>query len=759
MFSSKDQELFQFRAAYGLSQDVRFFLAEHHDANLYYYGALDPRQRPQRDAVIAGAEAAAQLGRAEEHDPALDLSIAERCVERSGSTRDLKYWLTWIQLVRRPAELAEKLRGDDPAQFPSRLDDLATLLHVVPQSCQVGVMKDAFATLTGCRGGRVQLGADAPWTSLESTLSLLRPLEYLFRIGNPEARQAAVHVLYGPAGFFLGTILNFSSEPLSPEVREELERLLESLSLKELADSLRAGNGDASLFATLASCCHRALPIHSALHWTEVDKAPRLSGAFGLPWQKRTTAASSVMASAAKLTSVRPDCLDWLALRVKKMGAMQDRNAVRSTLGQTVCESLPGWDFVSDRTDPVGPAHCVTLVSPDRREALQLLLARMSDDVGTDRQRALKVHGFIEMARLLALEVSSEGRYTGRAVDLPKGWVYNSSTSGMLVQTVNDFRRAWAGVQGARAPVLVLLCGEPGTGKSWLAENWLAREIIGDKDPLKVSGSDLKDKDYGQTEKKIREALRKLCCAGPRALIIDEIGQLSQKPTGDLTHFTIAEAFKNELGAVLKYAEEHPRSRIALIGTTNYFEDLDPGIKARFRAITFQWSHDEFRRLVQQLVTLPWSEEAHKLLLESSELWRRDPRRTADLILIAQGQAKDFPGEPFGGPRVGVVHVRAAIAALPPWDRTSSGPEATESVADAADLAQLTTDLAEVLKKARDEKVTEDEELFPLVGAKGINKNNLRWIKKYFRRWAEEYERTKRENRMLAEKEEVVEVE
>jgi hypothetical protein len=285
MLSSKDQELFQFRSAYGLSQDVRFFLAEHHDANLNYYGALDPRQRPSREAVIAGAEAAARLGggAAGSDDSDLDLSIARRCVERSGSNRDLKYWLSWIRLVRDPVALAERLRHDAPELFPGRLDDLATLLHVVPQSCQAGVMKGAFATMTGRRGGRVQLEAEAPWTSLESTLSLLLPLEYLFRIGNPEARQAQVHILYGPAGFFQGTILNFSPQPLNAEVREDLERLLESLALKELAEALRAGNGDSSLFATLAACCHRALPVHTALHWTGVDQAPRLEAAFGLP--------------------------------------------------------------------------------------------------------------------------------------------------------------------------------------------------------------------------------------------------------------------------------------------------------------------------------------------------------------------------------------------------------------------------------------------------------------------------------------------
>jgi hypothetical protein len=432
---------------------------------------------------------------------------------------------------------------------------------------------------------------------------------------------------------------------------------------------------------------------------------------------------------------------------------------VRTRLGQTICESLPAWDFVGDGTDPVGPVHCVTLVSPDRKEAIQLLLAQMSDDCGTDRQRALKVHGFIEMARLLALEVSSEGRFTGRAVDLPKGWVYHPATSVMLAQTVNDFRRAWAGVQGARAPVLLILCGVPGTGKTWLAQEWLAKEIVGDKVPLLLGAGDLKDKDYGKTERKIREALQKLRTEGPRALVINEIGQFSQAPTGDPTHFTIAEAFKNELEAVIEYAEKHPRSRIALIGTTNYFEDLDPGIKSRFRPIVFQWSEVEYQRLVAQLITVPWSEEARRLLVEFSEKWHRDPRQTLDLIRIAQSQAANFPEEPFGGSKVGAVHVRTAVAALPAWDRRSSGPAATESLADAADLSLLAADLAEVLKKAREGRVTEDEDLYPLVAARGINKNNLGWIKKSFRRWAEDYARVKSENKLLAEKEEVVEVE
>jgi hypothetical protein len=59
--------------------------------------------------------------------------------------------------------------------------------------------------------------------------------------------------------------------------------------------------------------------------------------------------------------------------------------------------------------------------------------------------------------------------------------------------------------------------------------------------------------------------------------------------------------------------------------------------------------------------------------------------------------------------------------------------------------------LEEILSRVRARRVDYEEPQLP--GAvKGSSKANLRWIKRCFRRWAEDYERAKREDRLQLDK-------
>jgi hypothetical protein len=141
---------------------------------------------------------------------------------------------------------------------------------------------------------------------------------------------------------------------------------------------------------------------------------------------------------------------------------------------------------------------------------------------------------------------------------------------------------------GIRAPRGVLILGVQGTGKSLsakaIATAW--------KRPLaRLDPGALYDKFVGESERRLRDALRQAEAMAPVVMWIDEIekgfaGAATQSVDGGLS--------KRMFGALLTWMQEH-RSHVFLVATANDIEALPPELlrKGRFDEIFFVDLPDE----------------------------------------------------------------------------------------------------------------------------------------------------------------------
>lgn len=735
MLTSKDLEFVKFREIYKLHENFRFFPIDCSDLNFYHFGILGARREWSHAEFRIAAQRLLSLEDlpANRRDSKLAQLIAERCYDKRAGANPIDFWLNWVELLWSPVKLSKKLALTPASEVSDCLGDLVTLLHAIPQSPIVGVMKHVCNSAARFEKAPVTLGPEVDWTTMESTLSMLRPLEYLFDIGHPSARQATIQLYYDSIGLLRGGTLDFSGQPISQPACDALPNLLEDLGIHEMTTVFRGQNQGESLSSRLAACLHHGLPVHSAVAWNVANSTYQI---WGLPWKPRSTNPESVMARAESLKGVPDDAARWL--RGEVQAVVEGGDGVIATIsGPGRCTALPMWDFAGASKHPLDPKLCATFVLIDRQQALQLLLP-WQGALPQDRELTRRLGAVIDRVRLLATEMSISGRFPGGAVTLPPRWVYSPETGSGLKQCVEQLRRSWAGDQTCLERPFLLFCGTPGTGKSTLAAEF-AHEIVGDPSPIIRDSGEMKSVEHGRTEKNLTEVFDQLLVQGPRALILNEIEQFTRQEGGDAIHGNITASFKTQMDRLVAYRRRNRNARLLVLGTTNHFDLIEDGVVSRAQVVKFLWGQEECMRLLDILTRQKWDEEARVELQRLASLLRFDPRKIEELVSRAENNAKRDRVDRFDSRFVvRRSHVIAGVDGTP----LRSDVNGSQSLVGGGgfDTGRIQELLASLLDEARRSGAGTDERLTL------ADKNQLSLLRRLFPDWAQRLNDIKRAN-------------
>ncbi len=188
---------------------------------------------------------------------------------------------------------------------------------------------------------------------------------------------------------------------------------------------------------------------------------------------------------------------------------------------------------------------------------------------------------------------------------------------------------------GLRPPRGVLMLGVQGAGKSLSAK---AVATAWQRPLLRLDAGALYDRYVGESERRLRDALRQAEMMAPVVLWIDEIEKgfasaASQSTDGGLS--------KRMFGTLLTWMQEH-RAPVFLIATANDIEALPPELlrKGRFDEIFF--------------VDLPSLESRHAILAIHLRKRKRDPKKF-DLARLAEAGA-GFSGAELEQAIVAALH-------------------------------------------------------------------------------------------------------
>jgi len=736
--SSLDTELLCQRRIYQLPHDVRNFLLEGDDLNFYYYA----NEETSRDTSLKNIQRSLSNLRLISGPSRFS---DEHCV-RVVTDRVLNHWQDpsrrqqleeIVRLLWNPENFADSLDRAPAENFQEVVQILISLLHSIPQSPQVGILRQV-SSLFGTRNGSKIIGSDGDWESLRSTLVLLRPLEYFFQIGSPEARSVEVNVLHSRSGFLLGVVLNFSGREIPSDYFRKLEVLIENIRVQELAGALNAGPTSESPLQKLGRVIFKCLPVHSTFHW-EVDRScANLRQAHGLPLSERTDDFLSVLAQATPLDTVPGIYRTWLESNACNALAA---GAIESGLGWFSALPLPPWPFAGNSRHPLDPKLLVTLVAHDKREVLQVLMPELANLEPGDQRNASSLAEALESAQLRRIEFTHSDRFPSKAPDLPSGWIYHSDTAHQIRLTIEAFRKYWQGENVDVPPVLLLLSGPPGTGKSEFAE-WIGRAVVGDPDPETIYAGALKSPEPGETERRILDVVNGLHSMKPRVVIIDEIEQLAQDTT-DSVQRTFTAAFKSAADYLLRSASNGSRSRGVLIVTINDRSVLDRAILSKATEIVFRWGRDETLALIGLRSKLPWEEMAAK------QVDSMDPREVLRIIGRAESEAKKGRSLlAHSALTVNVNNVQSAARNKAEEDETNVRPSEVGALLPMQELTEFSRYLSEILDLARLNKIFDPKEfhaatksLFPM------DANKLALMRRFFPSWSQKLDTIFRANR------------
>ncbi len=211
-----------------------------------------------------------------------------------------------------------------------------------------------------------------------------------------------------------------------------------------------------------------------------------------------------------------------------------------------------------------------------RRQARQVVLDAIAEDRTFD---AKDLHNILSLKRQ-AVTAGGLLEYVKSPVDL-------SSIGGMknLKQWLADREQAFepeAAAKGLVPPRGVLMLGVQGAGKSLCAK---AIATAWQRPLLRMDVGGLYDRYIGESERRLRDALRQAEAMAPIVLWIDEIekafaGAASTSTDGGLS--------RRMFGALLTWMQEH-RAPVFLVATANDIEALPPELlrKGRFDEIFF----------------------------------------------------------------------------------------------------------------------------------------------------------------------------
>ncbi len=236
-----------------------------------------------------------------------------------------------------------------------------------------------------------------------------------------------------------------------------------------------------------------------------------------------------------------------------------------------------------------------------RRQARQVVLDAIADDRTFD---AKDLHNILALKRQ-AVTAGGLLEYVKSPIDL-------SAIGGMkcLKKWLSDREQAFepeAAEKGLVPPRGVLMLGVQGAGKSLCAK---AIATAWQRPLLRMDVGGLYDRYIGESERRLREALRQAEAMAPIVLWIDEIekafaGAASTSTDGGLS--------RRMFGALLTWMQEH-RAPVFLVATANDIEALPPELlrKGRFDEIFF--------------VDLPGDEARDQIVRIHLEQRRQEPK-------------------------------------------------------------------------------------------------------------------------------------
>ena len=136
---------------------------------------------------------------------------------------------------------------------------------------------------------------------------------------------------------------------------------------------------------------------------------------------------------------------------------------------------------------------------------------------------------------------------------------------------VKQLNAGWSSVKGITLPTGVVLCGQPGTGKTMIGR-LIATQTRHSFYPL--SAADILGGEVGGSVKKLAEVFARARENSPSIIFFDEIDGLLPRNNGmQSTHDTqLVEQCRTEISQLL------PEHNVFLIGTTNHLDRIDPAI-------------------------------------------------------------------------------------------------------------------------------------------------------------------------------------
>ncbi len=170
----------------------------------------------------------------------------------------------------------------------------------------------------------------------------------------------------------------------------------------------------------------------------------------------------------------------------------------------------------------------------------------------------------------------------------------------------------------------VLLYGESGTGKTWLAEK-LAQEL--DMRAIRVSRADIVSARFGDSEKNLQKAFAQAAKQRPSVLIIDNIESMLYP----LQALNTSSHERNLTNQTLHELEKAGQQGVLVVGTTNHIKSIEPAALDRPSRFALQMEVKKpetivrkhfFKHYLTQLMQplpLPYTEEELQQLAESSE--------------------------------------------------------------------------------------------------------------------------------------------
>jgi hypothetical protein len=190
--------------------------------------------------------------------------------------------------------------------------------------------------------------------------------------------------------------------------------------------------------------------------------------------------------------------------------------------------------------------------------------------------------------------------------DRPTGYEEETITA-LELGVIGPFQR-WACYDGnepelqlRRLPAGIILHGPPGTGKSRLAR-WVASRI---RIPFRqVGAADLKEADWGLTERKVRDLFRSARRAAPCMIVLDDADDLL--PDREALTGGLAGAERGVVNAFLQELEGFGArlEGVLIVLTTNRFPKLDKAARSRltlnFR-IPYPLTAGQIREIVLEL--------------------------------------------------------------------------------------------------------------------------------------------------------------